>query len=60
MKTIISTIIFFMFSLFYTGNTIETCYCTSESSSWTAYCGSNIDCKKCCEITKPKPKNKDE
>ena len=49
-----------MFSLFYTGNTIETCYCTSESSSWTAYCGSNIDCKKCCEITKPKPKNKDE
>ena len=46
-----------MFS-FSTDNVPETCYCTHNGQSWTAYCGEKWTCKKCCEKTRPKPKKK--
>ena len=38
-------------------NTPETCYCSDGKVSWTAYCGPNWTCEKCCEKTKPKKKD---
>ena len=57
MRTIILICIFFMFS-FSTDNIPETCHCSDGKTTWTAYCGSNWSCEKCCEKTKPKPKKK--
>ena len=59
MKTIILTCIFFILS-FSTDKVPETCYCTYDGQSWTAYCGYNekITCKQCCKKTRPKPKKK--
>tara|TARA_R110002051_G_C8365774_1_gene442650 strand:+ start:241 stop:429 length:189 start_codon:yes stop_codon:yes gene_type:complete len=38
-------------------NEPETCYCTIDGTSWTAYCGPDWTCEKCCEKTKPKKKD---
>ena len=57
MKKIILICIFFMFS-FSTDKAQETCYCTFEKQSWTAFCGERLTCEKCCEKTKPKKKEK--
>ena len=61
MKTLI--IIFSLFTI-PTHNTTEiihekpeTCYCTIDNVSWTAYCGPGWTCEKCCEKTKPKKKD---
>ena len=59
MRTIILICIFFMFS-FSTDNIPETCYCNDGKVSWTAFCGRDWTCEKCCEKTKPKPKPKNE
>ena len=59
MKIIILTCTFFILS-FSVDNTPETCYCSDGKVSWTAYCGPNWTCEKCCEKTKPKPKPKNE
>ena len=56
MKKIILICIFFMFS-FSTDKVPETCYCTFEKKSWTAFCGERLTCEKCCEKTKPKKKD---
>ena len=57
MRIIILICIFFIFS-FSTDKVPETCYCTVDKKSWTAYCGERLTCEKCCEKTKPKPKKK--
>jgi len=54
MKTLI--IIFSLFTISIC-NPPETCYCTEDKISWTAYCGSGWSCEKCCEKTKPKKKD---
>ena len=57
MRTLILICILLMFS-FSTSDVPETCYCTFEKQSWTAFCGERLTCEKCCEKTKPKPKEK--
>ncbi len=57
MRTLILICVFFMFS-FSTDKVPETCYCTHDGKSWTAFCGERLSCEKCCEKTKPKPKKK--
>ena len=54
MKTLI--IIFSLFAISICSPP-ETCYCTDNKISWTAYCGPSWTCEKCCEKTKPKKKD---
>ena len=54
MKALI--IIFSLFTISICGPP-ETCYCATDKESWTAYCGKNWTCEKCCEKTKPKKKD---
>ena len=55
MKTLI--IIFSLFAISICSPP-ETCYCTDNKISWTAYCGEGWTCEKCCKKTRPKPKKK--
>ena len=57
MRILILICVFFILS-FSTDKVPETCYCTADKKSWTAYCGERLTCEKCCEKTKPKPKKK--